>query len=575
MEKALSPIEEQKLASAVEKAATLANANNKLDRNALLADCLNEAGVPSKLAKTASAAFNRRVTVLTFQKTADEHKIDSFPLTDSTTVTELMGGKTLKKSASYVAPTKSNFYISLSDKQPVMKKTASAKSVPAPKPLEERLNWGLFERHLESMLQKQAAEHTRLIGDLHKMRADIERRRIKIGEALTKSASFTQQTFYNLFGDAVTDYLGKDYKPSIRLWKTASFAVDPDTELSRQFKRLVADTDHCIALNDAIADYQQGLAEFSKTAADFSNHIHKACLNKTAGIISTMLVRGALPTAVETAGILGEKVTEATNVGIDALNKALASAHQAPKSYSPSDVLTSSFLLKDRAQDRMMAWADMAADPLLSQYKASEVFNAAQKIMDVNPELESPAKRELLRAYVSQVLAQNNRLSTADLASLGAVLRDQNNITSNIAKQLAAAKALKNVEGKDYGATTLDHIELRLKSNPDAYSKALDKLKEDIKAQDASTAYNKTAPLKAEQFGADQAKAEAEQAVKAREQALKALKIKSQTVLDPASGDVTIQWVQTTGSGKKTKTVPVSDKFVDKAVENYIRLNTP
>ena len=48
---------------------------------------------------------------------------------------------------------------------------------------------------------------------------------------------------------------------------------------------------------------------------------------------------------------------------------------------------------------------------------------ATQKAMDMDTTLERPDRREVLRSYVAQLLAQNNRLSTADIAALAQTLR--------------------------------------------------------------------------------------------------------------------------------------------------------
>ena len=86
MDNKASPVEERALTNAIERAATVASINESLDRNQLLAEQLKKASVDKRFAKTASAAFNKRLTVLIFKKTADEHKTDNFQLTDADTV---------------------------------------------------------------------------------------------------------------------------------------------------------------------------------------------------------------------------------------------------------------------------------------------------------------------------------------------------------------------------------------------------------------------------------------------------------------------------------------------------------
>ena len=90
MENKVSPYEERQLTNAIERAATVASVNESLDRNQLLVDQLKKASVDPKFAKTASQAFNKRLTVLTFKKTADEHKADTFELSDPELVYKMM-----------------------------------------------------------------------------------------------------------------------------------------------------------------------------------------------------------------------------------------------------------------------------------------------------------------------------------------------------------------------------------------------------------------------------------------------------------------------------------------------------
>ena len=91
MEKRISRDDERRLVNAIEKAASIAAFDDTQDRNTLLAKCLMDGGVDSRFAKTASAAFNKRMTVLRFQHTPDEHKVDTFNLSDSDGVLRAMG----------------------------------------------------------------------------------------------------------------------------------------------------------------------------------------------------------------------------------------------------------------------------------------------------------------------------------------------------------------------------------------------------------------------------------------------------------------------------------------------------
>ena len=107
----VTPMEERALTNAIERAATVASINKDLDRNQLLVNQLKKASIDPKFAKTASQAFNKRLTVLTFQKTADEHKADSFQLTDADTVYNMLAGETpvIEKAASFKLSVENTF----------------------------------------------------------------------------------------------------------------------------------------------------------------------------------------------------------------------------------------------------------------------------------------------------------------------------------------------------------------------------------------------------------------------------------------------------------------------------------
>lgn len=75
----------------------------------------------------------------------------------------------------------------------------------------------------------------------------------------------------------------------------------------------------------------------------------------------------------------------------------------------------------------------MSADPQLALYPAEQVFQATNKAMDMDTSLERPDQRELLRTQVAQLLAQNNRVSTADIAALAATLKALGGARSNAA----------------------------------------------------------------------------------------------------------------------------------------------
>jgi hypothetical protein len=211
METKISVTDEKHLTRAIEKAATIATVNDSLDRNELLANQLKAEGVDCRFAKVASAAFNKRITVLTFQKTADEHRSEPFALTDDAKVYSLMGGKTQEKTASVASPT---FKIQTYTAGRMQK----AASVPVSKPrYEHTVDCDTYKLHVESMIEKQAAEFSKITGMYESLQSKVKEDAETLANYFQKSAcsSFEFTTAVNCFGDSFKDAIS-DYLPRYR-----------------------------------------------------------------------------------------------------------------------------------------------------------------------------------------------------------------------------------------------------------------------------------------------------------------------------------------------------------------------
>lgn len=426
MEQRLSAVDERKLTNAIEKAATLASLDDSKDRNELLAAQLKEAGVDKCMAKVASCAFNKRVTVLTFQKTADEHRAEPFALTDGDVVYKLLGGETQEKTAS-VQPVK--FYIGSTVVEVPMQKTASVQTMKKPN-YEDTVSAETFSRHLESMIQKQAAEFSELSGKYESLESDIKERTQRLADYFQKSAcsSFEFTTLNNYFGDAFKETFSAYLPESTDFSKTASACILGTSAVYKDTEKLIEDRKNLKVLGDYIGSYSKGLAEFCKSAAAYGDAEQKYLFNyqnKNAAVVPA----GAIARGIGMDILLGASaIDQIRDAGQTAM---LAGFDNARNMYNagrsvgmaPGDVLDSEFLVKDRYRDRMLGWSDIAADPQFKLYPANQVFQATQKAMDMDGSLERPDRREVLRAQVSQLLAQNNRASTADIAALATTLK--------------------------------------------------------------------------------------------------------------------------------------------------------
>ena len=449
MENKVSPVEERKLTNAIERAATVASINDTLDRNALLAEQLKKASVDPKFAKTASAAFNKRITVLTFKKTADEHKADPFQLTDADTVFNMLSGKKPE-----VKVASAPFKMSLEDWSQPMEKAASAQ-----KPVrlyENTVSMQTYLDHLESMMEK----HAFAFNDLAALKTRIEN---SIGNQAKEVAEYFKNASYNydfttavnLYGDklheAIKDYMDTD----VSFEKTASYVIKPQKEIFDKVAKLISDREALESISDFLSDYGNGLSEFCKTAAEFGEEwlLKKADINSRLqqaqndqAALDAELTRqraeaqansshGIAPTVTGIGSGILSTIPAAAGTGIGVVNDVAGAAgalldnakakYRAGNNVSiaPGELLDANFLTKDRYRDRLLAWSDMSADPQLAMYPSEQVFQATQKAMDMDTSMERPDQRELLRAQVAQLLAQNNRASTADVAALATTLK--------------------------------------------------------------------------------------------------------------------------------------------------------
>lgn len=451
MENRISYDDERKLTNAIESAATLACNDPARDRNETLVGQLKAAGVDSRFAKVAACAFNKRLTVLTFKKTADEHKADPFELADADKVHELMTGESLEKAASLSAP----FEITYSEN--TLQKAASAEEKPSRLPYEDTVRYEALVRHVESVMEKNAAALQDIVyaQDEFSRKADFLSTELADYFMKNASASFEFDTLVNAYGDRFQKAIGSKLPDTTDYTRTAGGAILPDTPLFQKAAAMVEAHEASESLKQSLAYYGEGLGQFCKAASDLGDMIQSLELNLIKQAASGSAIAkeylsdiGSLLSAPVVGGISAADnfVTGVSGTAGNALSNAYAlyqagnAAHMAP-----NEVLDAEFLTKDRYRDRLLGWSDMTADPQFSMYPAEQVFLATQKAMDMDTTLERPDKREVLRAYVAQLLAQNNRMSTADVAALAQTLRGLTSSDEHGAQQIAV-KAVKGMD---------------------------------------------------------------------------------------------------------------------------------
>ena len=474
MENKVSPYEERQLTNAIERAATVASVNESLNRNQLLVDQLKKANVDPKFAKTASQAFNKRLTVLTFKKTADEHKADPFELSDPDTVYAMMSGAEQQKAAAI------NFDMTVEqlEEYEVMEKAASCKMpevIVRDKRYEHLCSWDTFKQHLESDMEKLAFAFRDIQADLMRRENAIEDEAKEVADYFKKASyDFDFTTAVNLYGDKLEDAIGSMVDKGVSFKKTAKYVVCPSKDIFKKVAKLLSDKETYNNIKWFAQEFATGLTEFCKSAAALGDEyqIKEADLNSeiaaAKGDLSNLTnqIKGMKDEINRdaTSGVLGQRLGGLANIGIGtaaglgegafgaindisgaartALNNAKALYYAGNNvSISPGDLLDAAFLTKDRYRDRLLAWSDMSADPQLAMYPAEQVFAATQKAMDMDTSMERPDQREVLRAQVAQLLAQNNRVSTADIAALASTLKSLTNGRGSAATEAAQGVA--------------------------------------------------------------------------------------------------------------------------------------
>ena len=453
MENKISHEDERKLTNAIESAVTLANNDESRNRSATLAGQLKEAGVDSRFAKVAAAAFNKRLTVMTFKKTADDHKADPFELADGDKVLELMTGESLEKAAS-VEPA---FEISFQDTTPAMQKAASVETRFSRPLYEDTVRYQALVSHIESVMEKNAAALQDIVyaHDDEQWKADTLATELADYFMKSACASFEFDTLVNVYGDRFKNAIAGRLPESTEFTKTASGAITPDTPLYRKASDMIAAHENAESLKKSLEYYGAGLSQFCKAAADLGDLIQTMETNITkqaasgGAVVGEYLSNlGALMSAPVVGGLSAADsfANGVYNTAGNALTNAYAmyqagnAAHMAP-----NEVLDAEFLTKDRYRDRLLGWSDMTADPQFAMYPAEQVFLATQKAMDMDTTLERPDKREVLRTYVAQLLAQNNRMSTADIAALAQTLRGLTSADEHGAQQIAVKSVLRDL----------------------------------------------------------------------------------------------------------------------------------
>ena len=428
MENIISIQDEHKLTRAIEKAASLASIDTNSDRNVLLANILVEDAVPARFAKVAANAFNKRLTVLTFKKTADENRAASFPLADPQKVYNIVAGE--KESLSNNAVNKVAS-IEIVPKTEGLKKSASSTSINLQPKYEDVASIDRFNTHVNGMLDKHAAIYSSYVGKLNSLRTEIDKNKNKISEYFSKDANVDKDlpNAIQYFGSDLSLLISEETINKVPFKKFASKGIYKESYINNLIKSTLSKVAAYKDMYKFIDAYKKELTILSKAAQSFGQDIENirknAFLKKQADPLSAIknLTSLALTSGVTAKNVVETQQTALEGATSDWINNILAFKNAAGGSKGEySKALDADFLTNDRMRDRLLAWSDLSADPILASYPSEEVFMAAANIMNTSPKMEEASNRNLLKANVTQYLLQNSRLSTADIAALSTIL---------------------------------------------------------------------------------------------------------------------------------------------------------
>ena len=438
MEKKISAVDELHMTRAIEKAASLAAADDTKDRNQLLADCLLKNDVDSRFAKTAAMAFNKRLTVLKFQQTPDEKRPETFALSDPDTVFAKMGGVEQQEKTASAHTDYGEFNIGLA--KPQMQKIASAKKPYGKPPYEDTVTWDIYQRHLVSVMQKQAAALPHLRHEVEDLGVRLDMAKQAAADALNKLSDFEYSLINAAYGEPLENVLKGRLKE--RTFRKQARLAKPNNSLTKSLDRLLESEKEYVRKHNDLVDHESGLCEFCYAATELGNDMAKtAGIMDYRGYVGPLMgwgLRGTTALGMAAPQIAYASGRALMNTADAGFANAAAMRNAVDNGMSPGKVLDSQFLIKDRYRDRMMGWSDMTADPLFSMYPSEQVFMATQKAMDLDPALERSDKREMLRTMVGKLLAQNNRLSDADIAAAANTLHSLQGADLNQAQEAAA-----------------------------------------------------------------------------------------------------------------------------------------
>ena len=475
-----------RLTNDIEKAASIALASEQ-DRSEILAKQLTTDNIPKYLDKTATQAYNRRISVATIGRRKEEDKADDFPLADFNKVAALRGHEEGLAKAASVEHTPFVFQIH----KPEMKKVASAPVIQ--KPLKDITPLEVIDK-IQNYLQKEAAAFENQQYEYLKEDEQL-RSMVKRAAEMLSADTKTSKLLSTVYGDTYTKlFTGKISEEALK--KHASYAILPKSPLVQYVQKTIKQSDVVDVKHDLLILKAASLKRIAKETDEIQEKLKKLALSKEAAGAGYTMLKDIAANAVSVpvnALIAGTKGAVGQS---EDLLRSSAPFLNSDKSYSPGEAVPLSLLSKDRYQDKRMRLIDMLSNPDFAQYPAAEIEKAVEDTIATNQDMASPKMREYLKAEVGSRLLAGNRTNKADLAATADILKKITEAEKNRKEMTPEAVAASQRESSTGGnnlvlpelKSKLDKIDvskLQVKDIGSDFDKLLDQIKLDREAREA------------------------------------------------------------------------------------------
>ena len=438
--KRMDSLTQSKLTRAIQKAATLAIGSDE-DRSKLLAQQLKDADIPKQLTKTATAAFNRRLSVITLGKRNQDTKADTFQLADFNKVAEYRGCASLDKKASMSVAAPFKYSVT----KPAIQKKASLQQAHKQLTVEQAL------RKIASVVDKTAIEFQEGMYELQQQQY-ILKDLIKKASAAINSDIRTGRLLATVYGDSYKELFKQTVNQSA-LKKQANYAILPKNITVELTQKAIQQYDLVNLKRDMLSIKKNAAKILAQQAVAFQQLVNERILNgtlsKKAGVAD--LLRQSAVNMITIPGLVaGGAMEGAYNTASD-YARDISGLLSQRYAINPQSAITAKLMNSDRYDDKANRLTDILADSDFKDYKVQDIQAAVSAAISQHPEFISPRYKQYLKTAVSNRLIAGGKTNTATQAAQAELLKRITQVDSkrDQTSVLKKIKQMKAVEGKD------------------------------------------------------------------------------------------------------------------------------